>query len=115
VPRSVQEISVNNLDQVVELSRWGKELINNAVFSQDGSMVALVSSVHVALYSLEEMEEFQYIETESRITDIAFSWDGEFLAVGLSDNTAQIWKIAASNGICGHRLAPAIEVDTSKL
>lgn len=92
MPVPDQSISADNLDQVVELARWGKGVITDAIFSPDGKQIAVGTTLGVSLYQADTLDEILYFETGASVNSVVFSPDGETLATGLNDNTAKLWK-----------------------
>lgn len=89
-------ISADNIDQVVELARWGKGVITDAVYSPDGKLIAVATTLGISIYQADTLEEILYFETNASVNNLAFSPDGETIATGLNDNTLKLWK--ASDG-----------------
>jgi len=96
IPVPNQSISADNLDQVVELARWGKGVITDAIYSPDGKSIAVGTTLGVSIYKADTLEEVFYFETGASVNSLAFSPDGETIATGLKDNTVKLWK--ASDG-----------------
>ena len=93
MPESSIAISADNLDEVVELARWGSGVITDAIYSPDGTVIALGSSVGISLFQVETVEEILYIETDSGINELSFSPNGDMITAGLKDDTARIWDV----------------------
>ena len=93
-PRSGQPISAGNTDRVVQLARWGKGIINRVVFSPDGSLLAVASSIGIYLYDAGNLAEGRFIETNDWVSSVAFSPDGEVLASGSWDGTVRLWRVS---------------------
>lgn len=92
IPVPAQAISADNLDQIVELARWGNGVITDAVFSPDGKMVAVATTIGVSVYFADSLEEYAHFETNASANSVAFSPDGEIIATALSDNTLKLWN-----------------------
>lgn len=93
MPQPASSVSTD-FANIVELARWGKGVITNAIYSPDGKIIALASPIGVRLHDANTLDEILYLETGTRVNGIAFSSDGKKLAAGLGDKTAGIWSIA---------------------
>jgi WD40 repeat protein len=96
IPAPDLAISADNLDQVVELARWGKGVITDAVYSPDGKFIAVATTLGVTIYQADTLEEKINFETNASVNSLAASPNGETIASGLTDNTVKLWK--ASDG-----------------
>ena len=94
IPTSDSVISADNLDNVVELARWGSGVITDAVYSPDGGHIAIASTVGISIYQADTMDEDIYFETGASVNSVVFSSDGENLVTGLDDNTVKIWQVS---------------------
>lgn len=94
IPLPNSALSEDNLDQIVELARWGKGVITDAVYSPDGKLIGVATTLGVSLYDAETLEELLYFETDSSVNSLAFSLDGNTLATGLIDNSIRVWKVS---------------------
>ncbi len=92
MPASDIVISANNLDQVVELARWGKGVITDTVYSPNGKFIAVGTTLGVSLYQADTLDEVLYFDAGASVNSVAFSPDGETIATGLNDNTVKLWK-----------------------
>ena len=96
MPTSGFSISADNLDDVVELARWGSGVTTDAVYSPDGGHIAIASTLGISIYQADTLDEEIYFETSASVNSVVFSSDGENLVTGLGDNTVKIWQ--ASDG-----------------
>jgi len=87
-------ISPENADRVEQLARWGKGSVEKAVFSPDGRLLAVASSIGIYLYDPETLIEVRYIETEAEVNAVAFSLDGQTLVSGGYGETVQLWRVS---------------------
>jgi len=94
MPASSISISSSNLDQVVELARWGKGVISDIEYSPDGTILAVASPVGISIRKADSLEEILYIETAIYVNNVAFSPDGKTIAAALDDKTAKIWSLS---------------------
>jgi WD40 repeat protein len=93
VPQSGAVISIENVDRVVQLARWGKGTVRQALPSPDGKLLAVASSLGVYLYDAETLEEMGFIEVV-RAHSLAFSPDGDILAVASTGGTIELWQMS---------------------
>ncbi len=87
------------------VARLGKGAVGEGdralAFSPDGATLAVATSVGVCLYDPSTLEFITILETNTSITSIDFSFDGNLLASGSSDNTIRMWDTKS-----GQELAP---------
>ena len=106
LPLSRAVISPENTDQMVALAQWGMGVLERAVYSPDGSLLAVASSLGVYLYDTETMEQVQFIETDVWTRDVAFSPDGTLLAIASRDSGIQLRRVsdgALQDTLVGHK------------
>jgi WD40 repeat protein len=92
-PQPNQPISLTNADQVVQLARWGKGTVNQVIFSPDGRLLAVASSLGIYLYDAETLAEIRFIKTDAWVESVAFSPDGRLLASGSDNGTVKLWDV----------------------
>lgn len=68
-------IGPENATTVVQLARWGKGVINEAIFSPDGKTIALASSIGIYLLDASNLQQRLFIETQYSIQSVAFTPD----------------------------------------
>jgi WD40 repeat protein/tRNA A-37 threonylcarbamoyl transferase component Bud32 len=93
---STDQIYINqdNAIQVVEQFRWGKGTIQDAAFSPDGLKLAIASSLGIYLYDAQSLAEQLFLETNSKVTSLAFSPDGTHILGGCHSGTAILWDLS---------------------
>lgn len=82
LPESNVVISPENAQQVTQLARWGYGRSSIPVISPDGTLLVVRTTIGLHFYDVETLEEIRYIELESQPGGLAFSPDGQELAVG---------------------------------
>jgi WD40 repeat protein len=92
MPPSSSPISTGNIDQIVELARWGKGVITDTAYSPDGTLLAIGSTLGISIYQVDTLDEKLYFETDARVNSVIFSPDGKTLVTGLDDNKVKIWS-----------------------
>ena len=93
IPNSEFSISADNLEQVVELGRWGDGVITDSAYSPDGKLIAIGATLGVSIFEADTLKEILYFETGLYVNNIVFSPDGETLVTGLNDKTVQTWSV----------------------
>lgn len=79
-------ISPENVNNIVELARWGNGIIQKIINSPDGKFAVIASSIGFYIYSYEDLEFTKLVEINSDIGGLAISPDNKLLAVGTREN-----------------------------
>jgi len=88
----VAEVNIMNYHLKEGMERYS-DVLKNAVFSPDGSMLAVMTSKGIHLYDTGGLMEINFFRTETPTNFISFSPDGNLLAAGGDDNTVRIWDV----------------------
>lgn len=84
---SGQPITADNVDQLELLASWGSGNPLSVAFSPDGGMIAVGTASGLAMYTAPDMDErLFFIPFEFNVSDVKFSPDEKFLALGGSLN-----------------------------
>jgi WD40 repeat protein len=94
-PPTTPVISPKNAHRVTELTRLGKGVIHQVIWSPDGKQLAMFSSAGIYLYDAQTLREVQRIESSAGMLNIAFAPDGATFASGSGDGTIKIWEVAS--------------------
>lgn len=95
VPFSKDSVSLENAEQVKQLSRWGKGTLNGLTVSPDGTILAAASTIGVYLYDTATLEEIRFIDTDDWVPSPVFSPDNKLIAIiNHGDYKFQLWNIS---------------------
>ncbi len=88
-------ITPDNVTQIQELRMLGRGNALETIFSPDGTILAVASSIGIWLYDFHDLEaEPRFLEGHTRdVISIDFSPDGQFIASGSYDETLRIWDV----------------------
>ena len=103
--QSLLPITAGNVTDIALLARLGEGVLVQAVWSPDGSILAMASSTGVYLYDASSKKEIRFIQAPDYVTFVAFSPDGTLLAGALGDSSVQLWKVSDGSllrGMEGH-------------
>lgn len=78
--------------QVLSLSDTGHERANAVTYSPDGTRLVVGTSSGVVIFDSATYTQERFIETSAWVRSLAYSSDGQYLAGGLLDGTARIWR-----------------------
>jgi WD40 repeat protein len=78
------------------LSQLGRGIAEAFAWSPDGAQLAVASATGVYLYQADTLEEIQVIGQGLWVTSIAFSRNGQQLALGLRNGGARVWDFPTS-------------------
>lgn len=100
-PALSKKISVDNVKQIVELARYGKErgVFSSAMLLPDGKFIAVLTSLGIYLFDIETLEQTSFLSTKSNIQAMRYSADGETIVV-IVNGKVELWK--ASDGSLLH-------------
>ncbi|MGA2505538.1 MAG: WD40 repeat domain-containing protein [Anaerolineales bacterium] len=87
-------ISPTDVVKIAQLRRWGNGFILDAVYSPDGGILAVASSVGISLYKSSSLELIQFIDTNNPVNSIAFSPDGRTMVSGNDDSSVRLWRVS---------------------
>lgn len=93
IPASLVVINPENATQVTQLARWGGGYIKEIVYSPDGTILAVTSSIGIYLYDVASLAEVRFIESEDEVSGVTISPDDATLAFGLGD-TIRLWQVS---------------------
>ena len=94
LPEKGTPISVGNVEGIRELARWGKGTVNDLVWSPDGRLLVVASSLGTYFYDPQTLEEVSFFETTYQVRSVAFSLDGTLLAMGSDDGIVRLWRVS---------------------
>lgn len=86
-----QNITKENINQMVPLGIWGMGDVNHLTSSADGKHVAVVSSIGIYIFDQQNLQLEKFIDTRAWMTALAFSPDGSTLAAGDRDGLIRLW------------------------
>ncbi|MFZ5883266.1 MAG: protein kinase domain-containing protein [Chloroflexota bacterium] len=87
-----QAISSENIRQVVPVSIWGMGDLNDLSASPDGRYLAAGTSRGLFFFDPQTLEFVRFIDTNSQVSTIAFSADGNWIAAGDRDGLIRLWN-----------------------
>jgi Tol biopolymer transport system component len=92
-------IGPENVAGLVQLARLGNGRVSQFVFSPDGRLLAVASSLGTYLYDAETLAEVRCIQTDTEVLSVAFSPDGRLLASRADDGTVKLWEVATGREV----------------
>lgn len=92
---NTQVLSATNIQQIQNLATFGYGYITNAIYSPDGSTLAVSTTIGIWLYDLTKFYNPPLFLGESSLmaVDLAYNSDGRYLAVGYSDKIVRVWDV----------------------
>jgi len=100
-------LSTNNLEEIDELNRIGRGIINGFAVNPDGSLLAVASSIGVWLYDVESFEAVSFFQHDYKyVLSVAFSPNGDMVAAGTQDGSIQVWLLPEGQLISSFKAHP---------
>jgi hypothetical protein len=98
LPQLPEKIEPENANQIVEIAHWGFGQIGELAWSPKGNLLAVATSLGVYLYEAQTFRIIDFLESKTGVNSIAFSPDGQILAIGsgLPGHIIQIWNVESS-------------------
>lgn len=107
-------ITVENAGQLALSKRFGEGMVRQVVFSPDSSKLAVLSTIHLALYDVPGAKLLWQVETNGVQKQVVFSQDGTELATLTSSGAVTLWD-AANGELKAILVEPQKDVDASAL
>jgi len=89
-------ISINNVSNLTDLGRLGNGKLADIAWTPDGSRLVIASSIGVHFFDAQDLTETMLSFSDSSLTRVAISLDGNTLAAGSSDG--MIYLLDAETG-----------------
>jgi WD40 repeat protein len=86
-------ITITNLEQVVEIARWGRGTVNQLRYSPDGDLLAVGTSIGIDLYDVQNLADPFHLETPDQISHLEFSPQGDILAASSYSGIIWMWRV----------------------
>jgi len=96
LPTSLSSITTQNVNQMVELARWGRPKLTDVVWSPDNTQIVASTSNGVYFFDAGSLELLRILDFNAWMTAIDISSNGNILAAG--DNLGQIQIIDFASG-----------------
>lgn len=93
LPEHGNVITVENIDRLTLLSRWGKGNPSDVIYTPDGKYFAIGTSAGLYFYSAGDYSLVHFIETQTSISDIAISPDSQTIAA-VATNEILLYQIS---------------------
>jgi WD40 repeat protein len=107
-------ITVENAGQLVQSKRFGEGMVRQVVFSPDGSKLAVLTTIHLALYEVPEAKILWQVETNGVQKQVVFSQNGTELATLTSSGAVTLWD-AVNGELKATPIKPQKDVDASAI
>jgi WD40 repeat protein/tRNA A-37 threonylcarbamoyl transferase component Bud32 len=93
IPMRLAPITAEDAESVTQLARWGKGQVRHVIYSPDGALLAVASSIGIYLYDTQTWSEVRFIETHAQRWQLAFDPAGAILASAMDGNAIQLWRV----------------------
>jgi WD40 repeat protein len=107
LPRT-KPINVTNLDQIVQIARWGNGVIQQIQYSPQSDYLAVASSLGVFIHDVQDLSVIRSISTVSPVEKIVLSHRGGLLITGEKNGQVSFWdahQCLAETGQCKEPMA----------
>jgi WD40 repeat protein len=93
VPQSNQPITTDNVNQLTELARWGRGVINDIALSGNGRWLAVGTATGVYIHDTEDLKTSKHLKTAYPVKSVAISPDGSVVATNGINDHVQVWDV----------------------
>ena len=98
LPSLTEEITSDNVENIIEVGRWDLGAVRTFTFAPDGKGLLIgTTNGKLLLVGLSDGELLQSLEGHTKsVSSLAYSADGQFIISGSLDQTVRVWN--ASDG-----------------
>lgn len=101
-----------------EIARWGIGGVNKAIWSPDGTSIALGTTSGIFIYEVSTLVRKRFIDAGFNVISMAFQKDGSEITAGSPDGLVKTWNIETGENIhsypSGGSAANSISLSMSK-
>jgi WD40 repeat protein len=94
LPATAGKIAAANAAGVGEIARWGSGSASSVRYTPDGHLLAVSSSIGIYFYDPKTAQEIRHIDTQAKVTGLAFSPDGQTLAAIVDGHKVNLYNVA---------------------
>lgn len=80
-----------------EIARWGIGWVNDAVWSPDGTLIALGTTSGIFIYDSQSHERKLFINADFNVIKLTFNPNGQSIVAASKDGQVKVWSVTTGN------------------